>query len=103
MLKTLPFHLLRPRQVRVDLVIREVISSFDTDLHLLPWSDLINLLDDNRLSSYFASVKLEIEQLNINTSIAALTRILDKNEGLKKLREKGILSYEQYNDDRDYY
>jgi len=75
---------------------------YDHLLPLLPWSDLIDLLDDDRQSSCFTIVELGIAQFYshnakwINMTLAALTHLLDKNEGLKRLREKEILLYESY-------
>ncbi|KAF8874961.1 hypothetical protein CPB84DRAFT_558468 [Gymnopilus junonius] len=103
-LKSLPFNSLRPQQLRIDIVMWIVLlPDFDTNLALLPWSDLISVLDDERFSSFFLKVDLKIRRfeydlrsVHVNMTSTALLSILDKNEGLKKLREKGLLSYTGY-------
>ncbi|KAF8869733.1 hypothetical protein CPB84DRAFT_1803569 [Gymnopilus junonius] len=101
-LKSLPFLLLHHKQVQLDVVVYiDHLPNFDTEVALLPWSDFIDLLDDDSISCYFAHVRLSIMRVLQTTSPALptdasfemLTNILDKNKGLKKLRTKGILTY----------
>ncbi|KAF8874954.1 hypothetical protein CPB84DRAFT_1752831 [Gymnopilus junonius] len=106
MLKTLPFNTFRPRQLQLDILMPVNLSDFDTNLPLLPWSDLIGLLEDAQMAPCFSSVHLRIKRLryekdlqpkDVDMTPVALAFVLDKNDGLKRLREKGLLfSYNSY-------
>ncbi|PPQ71724.1 hypothetical protein CVT26_007634 [Gymnopilus dilepis] len=105
-LNTLPFRQLRPRQLHLELTMRvNDLPHFGTNLPLLHWTDLVTTLEDNRAFPCFSQVKIRIgrfesrlshEKIRINTSVTELTQILDKNDGLRKLRERGLLSYMPY-------
>lgn len=99
-LKSLPFDVFRPKQLELTVGMICYLYHPENSLPLLPWFHLIDILEDDQLLPFFTDVKLSIPTLWTGhgserqvMSSATLTRILDRNEGLKKLREKGILSY----------
>ena len=103
-LNTLPFEKLRPRQVQFDLNLTVLyLGDFDNDLPSLPWFDILDVLEEDRFLSLFSEIRIYIRRIqhdvhpvHVNMSPEALTLIFDKNERMKKLRERGLLSYHAY-------
>ncbi|KAF8874947.1 hypothetical protein CPB84DRAFT_1752824 [Gymnopilus junonius] len=102
-LKTLPFTVFRARQLHFTLEMKvHWFTDFGSSLGLLPWTDLITVLEDDQVAPCIAGVKLKFqlhghndagELVKIDVPFSSLKDILDKNMGLKELREKAILSY----------
>ncbi|KAF8869004.1 hypothetical protein CPB84DRAFT_1112061 [Gymnopilus junonius] len=78
------------------------LSNFETNLPLLPWTDLTNVLNNQWELGSLREVKIMVERLDRRghriihqkyLPAESLLNILDRNEGLRNLREKGIVLY----------
>ncbi|KAF8874948.1 hypothetical protein CPB84DRAFT_1890644 [Gymnopilus junonius] len=102
-LKTLPFDNFHCKQLQLTLQIEFIdLHNFENIVTSLSgWSDLTALLEENGI--YFESIKIMFRRAEYNEKLVlipilltAMEDIMDRNEGLKRLREKGMLLYEYF-------
>lgn len=101
-LKTLPSKTRHHPVLQLNVIIRAInISDLDTNLRRLPWTELTNVLNDQWMLGYLKEVKIIVEVIERRQGIEqteiskiTLSDILDRNPGLKSLRERSVLSYD---------
>ncbi|KAF8874960.1 hypothetical protein CPB84DRAFT_1797090 [Gymnopilus junonius] len=89
--------------LRVDIIFAVIdVSKFNITFPLLPWTDFIETLNNPQISCYLNHVNIKIHRFETHgrnglkrlhdIPTPALCDILDRNEGLKGLRQRGILT-----------
>ncbi|KAF8909719.1 hypothetical protein CPB84DRAFT_1765296 [Gymnopilus junonius] len=93
-----------PPDLQIDLLLKVInMPNFDIEFILLPWAELVEVLNGPRMAGHLKEVKFVIQRYergrnrwNLtkvdDIAIPTLYQILDCNEGLKDLRQRGILT-----------
>lgn len=101
MLQTLPLkqHPHPTLQLNLNLHVSD-FRTFEKQFLYIPWLDLVRVLDEDEMSSRITRVNLLIKPFEdgspLGTPLSTLTSVLDRNDGLRRLREKGFLCYGCY-------